>query len=299
MIVKSLEEILNKVKKNKSRRLVVAAAEDNHVLMAVKQAVLDNIIELILVGDKQKISVISQEINFNLTNVEIIDEKEPAISCQKAISLINSGKADFLMKGLVATGTLLKAVLDKEEGLRKEKLLSHVAFFETKYYHKLLCITDAAMNITPNVDEKAEIIKNAVNACINLEINNPKVACLAAVEIVNPKMQATIDADKLSKMNKKGIIKNCIVDGPLALDNAISKEAAEHKGIKSEVAGDADVLLVNDINVGNVFYKSLNFLGGAVSGAVIMGAKVPIVLTSRADSEESKLFSIAVGAAML
>ncbi len=296
--MKNLNEILEKAKQNKSKTLVVAAAEDKHVLEAVKQAVLDNIIELILVGDKKKILSISKNIKFSLKNIKIIDEQNPDISCTKSVDLINSGEGDFLMKGLVGTAVLLKAVLDKENGLRKEKLLSHVAFFQTKYYHKLLCITDAAMNIEPDVKAKARIIQNAVNACLGLGISKPKVSAIAALEFVNPKMQATVDAAELKAMNKKGEIKNCIVDGPLALDISISKEAAKHKAIKSEVAGDADILLMHDINVGNVFYKSLNFLGGAVSGAVIMGAKVPIVLTSRADSEESKLFSIAVAAAM-
>jgi len=296
--LKSLKEVLEKAKHNKSKMLVVAAAEDNHVLEAVKQAVLDNIINVILVGDKEKILTISKEIAFDLNDIEIIDEQNPENSCSLAVDLINSGKADFLMKGLVGTAVLLKAVLDKENGLRKEELLSHVAFFETKYYHKLLCITDAAMNIEPKLEAKAGIIKNAVQACLGLGISKPKVSAVAAVEFVNPKMQATVDAAELKAMNQRGNIKDCIVDGPLALDISISKEAAHHKGIESEVAGDADILLMHDINVGNVFYKSLNFLGGAVSGAVIMGAKTPIVLTSRADSQESKLLSIAVAAAM-
>ena len=296
--MKSLKEVLEKAKHNKSKMLVVAAAEDNHVLEAVKQAVLDNIINVILVGDKEKILTISKEIAFDLNDIEIIDEQNPENSCSLAVDLINSGKADFLMKGLVGTAVLLKAVLDKENGLRKEELLSHVAFFETKYYHKLLCITDAAMNIEPKLEAKAGIIKNAVQACLGLGISKPKVSAVAAVEFVNPKMQATVDAAELKAMNQRGNIKDCIVDGPLALDISISKEAAHHKGIESEVAGDADILLMHDINVGNVFYKSLNFLGGAVSGAVIMGAKTPIVLTSRADSQESKLLSIAVAAAM-
>jgi len=298
MAIKSLQEILDKSRNKESKVLAVAAAEDKHVLQAVKQAIVSDIIKVILVGDREKILVIAYDITFDISDIEIIDERDYADSCKTAVALVRDGKADFLMKGIVDTGTLLKAVLDKETGLRMGGVLSHVAFFETKFYHKLLCITDAAMNIAPDVDTKVEIINNAVEACLRLGIENPKVAALAAVEHVNPKMQATIDADKLKQLNAEGIIKNCIVDGPLALDNAISKEAAMHKGIKGEVAGDADVLLVNDINVGNVFYKSLNFLGGAVSGAVIMGAKVPIVLTSRADSETSKLLSIAVAAAM-
>jgi phosphate butyryltransferase len=170
--------------------------------------------------------------------------------------------------------------------------------FETPNYHKLIAVTDAAMNVAPELSEKIHIVNNAVELFNRLGISKPKVAILSAVELVNPKMQATIDAALLKVMNNRGQIKNCIIDGPLALDNAISKEAAAHKGIISDVAGDADILVTHDINTGNVLYKSLNFMGGAVSAAVIMGAQAPIVLTSRADSEISKKLSIALAAAM-
>jgi len=297
-MIKYLNDLIQIANSQSKKKIVVAAAADLHVLEALKEAISLGIPEPILVGDKTQIKRISKSINLDLKNIEIIDEPDSIKASIKSVTIIREGKAAILMKGLVATGTLLKAVLDKEKGLQKGGLLSHVAFFETPYYHKILCLTDAAMNIKPNIDEKVAIVKNAVEACRKLGIEKPKVAILAAVETVNPKMEATLDAALLTQMNKRNQIKNCEIDGPLALDNIISKEAAEHKGIQSKVAGDADIILAPDINVGNVFYKSLNFMGGAVSAAVIMGARVPIILTSRSDSEKSKLMSIVLATAM-
>jgi phosphate butyryltransferase len=297
-MIKYLNDLIQIANSQSKKKIVVAAAADLHVLEALKEAISLGIPEPILVGDKTQIKRISKSINLDLKNIEIIDEPDSIKASMKSVTIIRKGKAAILMKGLVATGTLLKAVLDKEKGLQKGGLLSHVAFFETPYYHKILCLTDAAMNIKPNIDEKVAIVKNAVEACRKLGIEKPKVAILAAVETVNPKMEATLDAALLTQMNKRNQIKNCEIDGPLALDNIISKEAAEHKGIQSKVAGDADIILAPDINVGNVFYKSLNFMGGAVSAAVIMGARVPIILTSRSDSEKSKLMSIVLATAM-
>ncbi len=298
MVIKTLSEIAERAKQQEKKVLAVAVAQDKHVLEAVKSSVSKGIVNTILVGDTAQIENIANQISFDLSNIEIHHETNEYKACTKAIELIRTGKADILMKGLVATATLLKAVLDKEKGLRKSGVLSHVAIFESPYYHKIIGITDAAMNIAPELNEKVHIINNAVELFNRIGIETPKVAILSAVELVNPKMQATTDAALLSMMNKRKQIKNCIVDGPLAFDNSISKEAAEHKGIESPVAGDADILVTHDINTGNVLYKSLNFMGGAVSAAVIMGAQVPIVLTSRADSEKSKELSIALAAAM-
>ena len=202
------------------------------------------------------------------------------------------------MKGLVGTGPMLKAVLDKENGLRKGATLSHVALFETQFYHKLLGVTDAAMNVAPEFEEKVSMVQNAIEVFHKLGITEPKVAIVCAVETVNPKMEATVHAAMLTQMNRRKQIKGCIIDGPLALDNAVSAESAHHKGIVSDVAGDVDLIVTPEIISGNVLYKSMNFLGGATTAAVIMGAKVPIVLTSRADSEKSKLMSIALAAAI-
>ncbi|MCD6366123.1 MAG: bifunctional enoyl-CoA hydratase/phosphate acetyltransferase [Bacteroidales bacterium] len=293
-MITSLSKIFDIAQQNCTKKLVVAAAEDRHVLEAVKEAHDHQLINPVLVGDTEKIKKICQLIQFDLGKTEIISENNPQIACEKAVQIIREKKADFLMKGLVSTGTLLKAVLDKENGIRKKSLMSHVSLFESPYYHKLLGISDVAMNISPNLNEKAAIIENAVEVFQAIGYKPPKVALLAAVEVINPKMQATIDAAELTKMNEQGKIKNCILQGPLAFDNAVSKNAARLKGIEGEVAGDADLLIVHDINTGNVLYKALNFMGGATSAAVVMGAQVPIVLTSRADSEKSKLMSIAL-----
>jgi phosphotransacetylase len=200
------------------------------------------------------------------------------------------------MKGMLNTADLLKAVLNKEIGLKKEELLSHVMVYDVPTYHKLILLTDGGMVTYPELKDKVLIINNAVKVAKALNIANPKVAPICAVETVNSSMQATIDASLLSQMNKRGQIKGCIIDGPLALDNAISKEAAEHKGIVSEVAGDADILLVPNIESGNFLGKSLTYFAKAENAGIIMGAKCPVVLVSRADSAKSKLYSIALGA---
>ena len=294
-----LSEITRKDKSKPKQRIVVAAAEDEAVLRSLQPGIKEGIIIPILVGDKAEIAKIAQSIDFDLTGVQVVhNDKGASISAQLAVSIVKKGDADILMKGFVSTGALLKAVLDKQEGLRKSKVLSHVAFFESPYYHKLLCVTDAAMNIAPDFDTKVHILNNAVEACHKIGIETPKVAVVAAVETVNPKMEATVHAAMLKTMSERKQIKGCIVDGPLAIDIAVSKEAAEHKRIVSEVAGDCDIILVPDIEAGNMFYKALSFLGGAKVAAVIMGATVPIVLTSRSDSEESKVLSIALAAAM-
>lgn len=298
MEIKSLSEFIKIAKTKKTRRLVVAAAADEPVLEAVRNAVKEGIIIPILVGDKAETVRIAEKIGFDISNIEIIHEPNPSIASVKAVQVIKEGKAEILMKGLVATGPLLKAVLDKENGLRKGASLSHVAFFESPYYHKLIAVTDAAMNVAPEFNEKVDMLNNAVEVFHKLGYSNPKVAVVGAVESVNEKMPATVHAAMMTMMNKRKQITGCIVDGPLALDNAVSKEAAHHKGIVSDVAGDADLIVTPDIEAGNIMYKTLNFLGGAVTAAVIMGAKVPIVLTSRADSDKSKLLSIALSAAM-
>lgn len=298
-MIKNLYELIEKAKNNIPKGIAVAAAEDEAVLNAIRTAVEEKIVSPILVGDKNEIERIAKSINFDVSNINIIDNQEGANqSAEIAVEQVRAGKASILMKGNIPTGTLLKAVLNKEKGLRRSEVLSHVAFFESPYYHKLLGVTDVAMNIAPDINAKVHILNNAVEACRKIGIETPKVAVIAAVETVNPKMPATIDAAMLKVMNERGQIRNCVVDGPLAIDNAISKEAAIHKNIESEVAGDCDIILAPDIEAGNMFYKALSFLGGASVAAVIMGATVPIVLTSRSDNDKSKLLSIALAAAM-
>jgi phosphate butyryltransferase len=296
--VKRLEDLVNMAAKNGRRTLIVAVAQDKEVLLAVKSASVAGLVKPLLVGDPEQIKVAAGEAGLDISSFEIIQETDNQLACNKAAGLARDNKGSILMKGMVATGTLMKAVLDKANGLMTGSLLSHIAFFESPYYHKLICVTDAALNISPDLQEKAGIISNAVNALHRLGVALPKVGVLAAVETVNPKMEATTHAAMLVSMQKRNQIKGCLIDGPLALDNAISAEAAHHTGIVSEVAGDADILLAPDITSGNILYKSLIFLGGAVTAAMIVGASVPVVLTSRSDTDRSKFLSIALAAAL-
>ena len=297
-MIKNFAELVEMAKTKETRRVAVAAAADKPVLMALKEAMADGIAMPVLVGNKEEILRIGKDLDFNFDGVEIYDESNPKKSAIKAVELIRQDMADILMKGLVSSGDFLKAILNKENGLRKSGTLSHVAFFESPYYHKLLGLTDAALNVEPEFQEKVAILKNAVEAFHKLGIDMPKVAIVGAVETVNPKMIPSTDAALMTMMNKRNQITGCIVDGPLALDNAVSAEAAHHKGIESEVAGEVDLVCTPDIYSANVMYKTLNFLGGAISAAVIMGATVPVVLTSRSDTDQSKLMSIALAAAM-
>jgi phosphate butyryltransferase len=276
--------------------IAVAAAADLPVLKAIQQAYSHKLIIPLLIGETLKIKRLCDEIAFDYSSFTLIEEPDPKKAAHLAVQLIKEKKADILMKGMVTTAQLLKAVVQKDGGLRKNPILSHFALFESPYYHKLLGITDAAMNISPTLEEKADIIRNATEIMHLLGYTNPKIAVVTPLEMINEKIESTVHAAELTQMNRDNLLNGCIIEGPLALDNAISKEAAEHKGIKSVVAGEADVLLVPDLNSGNVLYKSLIFLGGAISAGVIAGAKVPIVLTSRSDSEHSKLLSIALAA---
>lgn len=293
-----LSELIEAAKTKTTRRVAVAAAADEPVLLALQEAMKQNIVVPVLVGDIEGIKEIAAKINFDLEGIEMIEESNPNKAAVKAVEQVRLGNADVLMKGLVGSGPFLKAILDKEKGLRKSGTLSHFAVFESPYYHKLLGVSDAALNVEPEFNEKVAILKNGVEAFQKLGVKEPKVAIIGAVETVNPKMQPSTDAALMTMMNKRKQIKGCIVDGPLALDNAVSLEAAHHKGIDSPVAGEVDYLLASDIYAGNVLYKTLNFLGGATSAAVIMGAKVPVILTSRSDTDKSKLYSIALAAAM-
>ncbi len=296
MILKSLDVFIDIAKQKQLKKVVVASAEDEPVLIAVSEARKAGIIEPILVGNVNKILEIAKNVNLDFKDVEIIDEPDPATASKKAVRIIRDGKGHILMKGLVGSADFLRAVLDKENGLRKGELLSHIGFFDPKAYHKLIAVTDAAQNINPTFEEKVGILKNSIDLYHHLGVENPKIAIVAAVETVNPKMETTVHAAMLTQMCRRGQFKGCIIDGPLAFDNTVSKEAAEHKGIVSDVAGDADLVFTPNIEVANVLYKCITNFGGATVAAVILGALVPIVLTSRADSEKSKLSSLALAA---
>jgi len=297
-MAKSFEALLELAQKKGPKKVSVAVAQDKDVLSAIKNATNLQIATPILVGDRDKILAIADEIQFDLRDIEIIHEEDGAMACRIATELVSSGKADVLMKGLIDTSVIMKQVLDAEIGLRTGNIISHVAVFDVPTYHKVFIVTDAAMNISPDLVQKKEIIENAVILAKSLDIECPKVAVLASKEKVSPKMEATVHAKELTDMNKRGEITGCLVYGPLALDNAVSKESAILKGIDSEVAGDADILLAPNIDSGNVLYKALSFLANAKSAGLIVGTKAPIVLTSRADNEESKLNSIALAVLM-
>lgn len=294
-MIKKLEELLNLALTKDKKIIAVAAAHDKEVLLAVTEAVALGIVNAILVGNEIKIKEICKNEKLDLENITIINEIDVVKAAAKAVEQVVLGNADFLMKGMLNTSDLLKAVLNKEKGLRGKEMLSHVMLYEVSTYHKLISLTDGGMVMYPELNDKIGIINNAVKVAHKLGIKNPKVAPICAVEVVNPSMQATIDAALLSQMNKRGQIKGCIIDGPLALDIAISSEAAKHKGIISDVAGDSDILLVPSIESGNFLGKALTYFAGAENAGVIVGAKCPVVLVSRADSARSKLYSIALG----
>ena len=298
MEMKSLNDILDLAKKIGPKKVVVALAEDEEVLLALEQARKEKVIEGILVGTKEKIEELALKNLIDIEKFEIDEETDGFSASLKCCELINKGKADLIMKGWVGTANFMKAILDKEKGLGTHKLLSHVAVFEIPAYPKLLMITDAAINISPGLMEKAQITQNAVDVSHSLGIETPLVACIAAVEKVNPdRMPATVDCACLSKMAQRGQIKGAVVDGPLGLDNAISEKSAEVKGVKSQVAGKADIILCPNIETGNVIYKTLIEFAQAECAAIVAGTKVPVILTSRADSYETKFMSITLGVA--
>lgn len=297
MVLKSLSDLRNIVAGGPKKKLVLATAQDQHSLGAVVRAWKDDVIEPILIGDKESIQNICAENSYDITGVRIIHEPDIEMAVEMSVKMVSNKEGDVLMKGKVGTSTLLKGVLNKEWGLRTGNLLSHFALFEVETYHKVIAVTDVAMNIAPNLKDKISIVNNSVNCLRKLGYTMPKVAVLGAVEMVNENMEATLHAALLSKMNQRDQIRNCIIDGPLAFDNAVSLESARYKGIRSEVAGDTDLLLMPDIEVGNVLYKSLVFFAKAKVASVILGARVPIVLTSRSDSEQAKYDSILLSAA--
>lgn len=298
-MIKTLKEVVDAAKERGPKTVAVACAQDEDALLAVDNARKNGIINAILVGDMEKVKAIAENCGIDLGAYECIDIADLTEASRKAVELVSTGKAQLVMKGLVDTSIVLKAVLDKEIGLRTGNALSHVAVFDLgTHYHKLLLVTDAAMNIAPDLNTKKQIIENAVVVAKALDIETPKVAVICAKEKVEPKMPATVEAAELQAMNERGEITGCLVGGPLALDNAVSLEAAKLKKINHPVAGDADILLCPTIEAGNVLYKSLGFLTDAQSAGIIVGTKAPVILTSRADSEETKLNSIALGVLM-
>ena len=298
-MAKGFDDLISKVNSCSTKTVSVAVAQDSAVLEAVKEAKEKNIANAILVGDEDKIREIAAEINMDLSGFEIIDEKYNFQDALKAVSLVHEGKADMYMKGLIDTKSFLKSVLDKEVGLRNNRPLSHGCVFEVEGIDRLLFLSDVAFMTYPTLEDKASIIENTVEVCHACGITNPKVAPLAAVEVVNPKMPVTVEAAELTKMNEEGKITGCIVDGPLSMDLAIDPEAAVHKGTTDrKIAGDADVLIFPDIHAGNITYKTLVHTAHVKNGNIITGTKAPVILTSRSDDSQTKINSIAIASVM-
>ena len=296
--ITSFDQLISIVKNKERKKLAIASAEGEEIIEAVKQATEEKIISAVLIGDQAKIERLCKKKSLDLNKVEIINVPDPNLTAKVAVEMVKQENVEILMKGKVGTSTLLRAVLDKESGLLTGAFLSHVAVMEVATYPKLMLVTDGGMNIKPDIKQKANILNNAVEVAKKLGVEKPKVACLAAVELVNPDMQETVDAAGLVKMVERGDIANVIIDGPIAFDVAINLEAARMKGIVSPVAGDTDIFLVPDIASGNIFVKSLIYLADAKVGGVVVGAGAPIVLLSRSDSAAMKLYSMALGAAI-
>jgi len=263
-------------------------------LQGAVEAAQKGLIEPFLVGPASKIAEIAESAKIDLGNLTIVDVPHSHASATKAVELIREGKAEILMKGSLHTDELMSAVVSREGGLRTARRISHVFVMDVPTYHKVLLVTDGAINIAPSLEDKVDICQNAIDLAISLGLERPKVAILAAVETVTSKMPATLDAAALCKMAERGQITGALLDGPLAFDNAISTQAAETKGIKSAVAGDPDILLAPDLEAGNILAKQLSFLANADSAGMVLGARVPIILTSRADSVRSRIASCAV-----
>ncbi len=294
-MIKDFSEIYLYLANKSPRKAVVVAADDEEVLSAIQEAERKKLIIPILIGNKEKINTALNNIDYSFSG-SIINVEGYSSIAEKAVKMISSSEADILIKGFIPSSIFLKAILNKEWGLKSGKLLSHIGYMQPQGMERIILFTDGAMNIEPDLSEKKLILENAVDIAHILGEAYPKAAVLSAVETVNPSMSSSVDAALLTMMNKRGQIKGCLVDGPLAFDNAVNAEAAKHKGIDSEVSGDPDILLFPNIETGNVIYKGLYFYSNAKLAGTIVGASAPIVLTSRSDSTETKLNSIAVSA---
>lgn len=293
---KSFDDIISKAGTGPLQKLAVAVAQDDAVLEAVRTAKDRGIADAILVGDEAQIRQIAASMNISLEEFEIINEPDVAAAALKAVELVHDKKADILLKGYLDTKMFLKSLLNKEVGLRTGKMMSHVCVFEIEGIDRLLFFTDVAFNTYPSLEDKVHIIENTVEVAHACGIECPKVAPLCAVEVVNPKMPPTVDAQALTEMYEKGEIKGCQVYGPLSMDLAIDEEAARHKKVDNPVAGHADVLLFPNIDAGNITYKILIRTAKVKNGNVLLGASAPVILTSRSDDSETKVNSIAFAA---
>ena len=279
-------------------RIAVAAGHDPDVLEALNEAEDSRLAEGIFVGDAKKIRAVAESIGYRIPERRVIDEPDELSAARKAIALVRDGDADLIMKGKIGTATLIKAVLDKETGLRGKRLLSQVIVFEIPGFNRLMLMTDAAINIAPTLEQKADICRNAIAVAHVLGIERPNVAALCALELVNQDMPATIDAAALSAMNRRGQITGAYIEGPIALDVPLSRFAAERKGIDSPLVEQTDIFIGPNIEAANILYRAILYFAKGESGGIVVGARVPLILLSRAESAETKIRSIAIGVLM-
>lgn len=299
MILKDFKQLRQLVESVDKRTVAVVAAHDAHTLEAVLKTKDEGILDHILIGKKDDIIKIGNELGYDVSHDVIIDSDTDEDAVTKGLDLIKTGGADFLQKGILQTSTLLKGVVNKENGIKARDTLSNVALLDIPAYHKVVGLTDGGMVMYPTLEQKKDIIDNAVEVYKALGYDNPKVAVLCAVETLNPKMPETVDAAELKKMNQEGIIKDCVVEGPISFDLALDPEATKIKGYESPVAGDADIIIMPDISAGNLTSKALTVLGGAMMAGIVMGAKCPIALNSRSAAFEEKYYSLLACAYMM
>ena len=292
-MIKSYLDILNAVQENNRKKTIsIAMADDASVLKAIKAIDEKGIAHAVLVGNSERIKAIAKEVDYHITDDMIVHANDESEIAFKAVEQIRSGRANILMKGHISTPILMKAVLDRETGLRKGSILSHVAVAEVPTYPKMLITSDGGINIAPDMGDKKAILENMVDVCRKLRIDQPKICALCPIEKINPKIQETVDAAELQRLAEAGEFGDIILEGPMAMDVALSAEAARKKGLDSRIAGDTDAILVPNITSGNAIIKILMYLANAKVGGLVVGAKVPIILLSRSDKPEEKFNSM-------
>ena len=294
-LFRNFNELLEGARARGPITIAVAAAHDPDVIEALQRARELNLAQGILVGDGSKIRALARESNFELSDDQIINELDEAAAVRNAIALVREGRAGLLMKGRISTASLIRAVLDKDAGLRTGRLLSQVIVFQAPGFDRLMILTDAAINIAPTLPQKAELCRNAIQVARAIGIEKPNIAALCALEFVNPEMPATVDAAALCAMNRRGQLPGCYIEGPVALDVPMSRFAAERKNIGSPIVENTDIFLLPGIEAANIFYRAVVYFAKAESGGIVLGARAPLVLLSRAETPETKVRSIAIG----
>ena len=295
MTISSFVELMAEAKKAGPRMVAIAAPHEEEILRSAVAAEEEGIANYTLVGDRERIRSVAVDKGLDVSRMMVINEPDPRTAARKVMELLRMGHADLAMKGKIETGDFLRAALDREMGLRIGRLFSHVAVFEIPGFDRLLFVTDSGVVVAPTMEQKVEIVQNAISVAQRLGVKQPKVAILAATEMVNPKIPTTMDAANLAKMADRGQIQGGLVDGPLALDNAISPESVAIKGIKSAVAGSADILVTPDVEAGNMLAKAITYFARGKMAGVVVGAKSPLIVASRSDPHETKLISTALG----